>query len=423
MKAGSRFGGDCVLSGKFPPLDDQNVRAVAASLKRGRYRSAEQYFSAAASFQARRLHSSVPPHIRACMRDCIRSIRRGLGPAALKDSFDLRLLASHVEEGSEFEAFSWDSLPAAVDAVLVAAYFCMREIEMAAASSSHLSFQNGQLHMLLPAHKSSSQGELTTRALHCSCAVRRQALCPWHAGSRHLQRLEILQGALEKAELPLFPDDGGASLSKVDMIECIRRTLRRAGVQTTRPDESGPQIERFTGHVLRVSGTQFLYLLGLRFDMVQLHGRWSSLAVQRYLQAAPLLLVPATVARALASGESATQESSGAAAVALSSAVEPPHQRPPEPAGGRVAESCLPDRDAAELSALRLQFADFKQRSEAGGTLVVNTRSGRAHKPDSAEERTRPELCFPATEDDVQGDGSDDDASSVLSSSDSSSSS
>ena len=53
------------------PLDHENVRAVGASLKRGRYRSAEQYYSAAASFQARRLHSSVPAHIRACMRDCI----------------------------------------------------------------------------------------------------------------------------------------------------------------------------------------------------------------------------------------------------------------------------------------------------------------------------------------------------------------
>ena len=187
-------------------------------------------------------------------------------------------------EGSEFQAFSWSDLPAAVDALLVAAYFCMREIEMASASSTHLYFQHGQLHMLLPAHKSSSQGELTTRALYCGCAVRRQALCPWHAGARHLQRLEILQAGLALSKMPLFPDDRGRALSKSDMICTIRETLKRAGVHTTRQDEAGLQVERFTGHVLRVAGTQHLYLLGLRFDMVQLHGRWSSLAVQKYLQ-------------------------------------------------------------------------------------------------------------------------------------------
>ena len=186
------------------PLDERNVRAVAASLKRGRYRSSEQYFSAAASFQVRRLHLAVPSHVRAIIRDCIRSVHRGLGPSALKDSFDLRALSSAVVEGSEFQAFSWSDLPSAVDALLVAAYFCMREIEMASASSSHLYFQHGQLHMLLPAHKSSSQGDLTTRALHCGCAVRRQPLCPWHAGARHLQRLEILQAGLDLSRLPLF---------------------------------------------------------------------------------------------------------------------------------------------------------------------------------------------------------------------------
>ena len=174
---------------------------------------------------------------------------------------------------------------------------------MASASSSHLYFQHGQLYMLLPAHKTSSQGELTTRAFHCGCAVQRQPLCPLHAGARHLQQLEIVQGALDAKTVPLFPAADGSVLSKSQMIASVRATLKAAGVQATRPDESGVQVERFTGHILRVAGTQHLYLLGLRFDMVQLHGRWSSLAVQKYLQDAPLLVVPSVVARALSSSE------------------------------------------------------------------------------------------------------------------------
>ena len=52
------------------PLDERNVRAVGASLKTGRYRSSAQYFSAAAFYQARRMHTVVPPHVRAIVRDC-----------------------------------------------------------------------------------------------------------------------------------------------------------------------------------------------------------------------------------------------------------------------------------------------------------------------------------------------------------------
>ena len=373
------------------PLDDRNVRAVAASLKRGRYRSSEQYFSAAASHQVRRLHMTVPAHVRSIIRDCVRSVRRGLGPAALKDSFDLRCLAPSVVEGSEFQAFSWSTLPAAVDALLVATYFCMREIEMASASSSHLSFQDGRLSMLLPAHKSSSQGELTCRALCCGCAVRRQEMCPWHAGARHLQRLEILQAGLEVRTLPLFPDDQGKALSKADMIDTIRSTLRAAGVQTTRPDESGAQVERFSGHVLRVAGTQHLYLLGLRFDMVQLHGRWSSLAVQRYLQSAPLIVVPSTVARALSSGQAGEPLVDRQAGASAPVVVEP--REAAKTTGPSEAQSCMPARPDAEVEALRLQFSDFVDRTqEEQRALVVNTRTKRAHLPDANESEARPEL-------------------------------
>ena len=94
----------------------------------------------------------------------------------------------------------------------------------------------------------------------------------------------------------------GKVLEKSQVISLIRQTLRNAGVTTARQDEVRNLVERFGGHVLRVAGTQHLYLLGLRWDLVQLHGRWSSLAVQRYLQEAPLIQVPGVVSQALSSG-------------------------------------------------------------------------------------------------------------------------
>ena len=119
-----------VTRGGFPhsTVNVDNVRTVGACLKRGHYKSAAQYYFAATSFQLRRLHVPVQPYIRFVMRDCVRSFKRGLGPPALKDSFDVL-----VEESSDCEAFDFDRPAAAADALLMGACFMLREVELAAA--------------------------------------------------------------------------------------------------------------------------------------------------------------------------------------------------------------------------------------------------------------------------------------------------
>lgn len=57
-------------------------------MKLGGYRSAAVYFQAVCSHQQRALRTPIPSIIRCCIRDCVRSILRGLGAARLKDSFD-----------------------------------------------------------------------------------------------------------------------------------------------------------------------------------------------------------------------------------------------------------------------------------------------------------------------------------------------
>ena len=173
--------------------------------------------------------------------------------------------------------------------------------------------------------------------------------------------------------------------------------------------------------------------------MVQLHGRWSSLAVQKYLQDAPLLMVPGVVARALSSGEAAAH---GTAEHGVLVADAPRSQEATSAQDGAdaqgAAESCLPARRDAEIEALRLQFSARTQ--EASRSLVVNTRTRRAHRPDESESATRPELwstacgisygntrffrqkcrrCFQGLgcSDDEGGSSSGNDSSSVLTSS------
>ncbi|CAE7666505.1 rlmN1 [Symbiodinium sp. CCMP2592] len=395
------------------PLDEKNIRAIGASLKRGRYRSAAQYYSAAISFQARRLHMPVQPFARAMIKDCIRSIKRGF--------FQLVALAPFVLEGSEYEAFSWASLPAAIDALIVASYWCLREIEMAGADGSHLYFRDGMVHLLLPVHKTATQGSLTERSPGCGCAVRRQPLCPYHAAQRHLQRLKILQGSLNLNSIPLFPSDSGKVLPKDHVVQFIRRTLQAAGITTTRQDEVGQQVERFGGHVLRVTGTQHLYLLGLRWDLVQLHGTWSSDAIQRYLQAALLLQVPGVVAQALSAGPQQMTTAATSPVTGLEGLGAQGGQASVNPA----VDSCAPpiaDSPLAggssprDVAALRVQFRSLTEGAEETETLIPATGCGilygnarffrtRADRPEWAKCKR----CFPPDSVPVEGalDGSE----------------
>ena len=72
-------------------------------------------------------------------------------------------------------------------------------------------------------------------------------------------------------------------------------------METTRSFQ-GHVFERFTGHVSRISGVQWLHKLGVPLQMLQVLGRWASLTILKYLQAAPLQIVPEVVATALARG-------------------------------------------------------------------------------------------------------------------------
>ena len=91
-------------------------------------------------------------------------------------------------------------------------------------------------------------------------------------------------------------------LTKAEVIQATRNTLRACGVETTR-SLKGHVFERFTGHVSRISGVQWLHNLGVPLQMLQALGRWASLTILKYLQAAPLQIVPEVAATALAQGQ------------------------------------------------------------------------------------------------------------------------
>ena len=82
--------------GLFPVVNAELVRCVGASLRAGGYHSCSLYFSAATSHQLRTLALPIGDETRFIIRDTVRAIKRGLGPAKLKDSFDFAVLRALV---------------------------------------------------------------------------------------------------------------------------------------------------------------------------------------------------------------------------------------------------------------------------------------------------------------------------------------
>jgi len=92
------------------------VRKVAASFRRGGYKSVQNYFDAAATYQERFREEAVDPLLRRSMRRFTRAVLRGLPGTRLKAMFPVDRLAKliTVHPGAQAEAWSpWTTAHAA----------------------------------------------------------------------------------------------------------------------------------------------------------------------------------------------------------------------------------------------------------------------------------------------------------------------
>ena len=273
------------------PISFLNVKAVAASLKWGGYRSAQLYFQAAIGHQTRSLQVPVDPFLKALIKDVCRSIRRGLGPSALKEGFDITVLTRAINM-DDSDPFDHRRAAHVADLMVVATWFMLREIELSFARQAHLYLEGPYVNIVLPVHKTNTAGGLTLRKLRCPCRLHINALCPWHAAERHLIRLMSRADMTSGQYWPLFPALDGQSMSKHTVVQTFREVLQHCGVPTTRSDGSSPPRQLFGGHCLRVSGAQYLAASGVPIALIQMLGRWSSNAIEKYIQSAPLAVVP-----------------------------------------------------------------------------------------------------------------------------------
>ena len=124
----------------------------------------------------------------------------------------------------------------AADALLLAVWFMLREIEFAAARTEDIEAGEAWVLLRIPLHKTAQGGgrELTARQLRCACGVRSRPMCPAHAAMRHVSRLKV--AGFWRRGGPLFPDAAGATWAKGETVMLFRRVLLAAGVTLTTVD-------------------------------------------------------------------------------------------------------------------------------------------------------------------------------------------
>lgn len=186
---------------------------------------------------------------------------------------------------------------------------------------------------------------------------------------------------------PLCPDQNGRTPAKACVVECIRSTLQAAGIATTREDPDGRVRQRYGGHCLRVAGAQFLASAGVETSHIMLLGRWSSSAIEKYVQQAALQIIPEVTGFALTGtqpGHADIAETASTACPVPSSIVQPAVVEPASDqiaSGGQMAAlqeahqslQQLVTTMQAEIQALKHAVPESEQN------LVVRSRSHVVH--------------------------------------------
>ena len=166
------------FEGKVPawPITTRTLEVIGAAFGAGAYRSAKEYFLAAFRYQEHDLHIEVDPLLRRFAKGVIKAIVRGLPGSRLKEAFPLPALAPLVDYADR-AAFDPNRAAHSADVFVVAVWFMLREIEVAAARVGDMVVSPGLVVLDLPLHKTAAGGEktLTRRSLRCACGAVRRA--------------------------------------------------------------------------------------------------------------------------------------------------------------------------------------------------------------------------------------------------------
>ena len=368
------------------PVTVERINGIGSLMKAGRYRSAAQYFSVA---KAKHVEGGWDwsQQLDLARGQAIRSITRGMGPAAAKvdlmfdniqDDFEERLLQAY----NDLEV----SLPLRVDepaaTSISATWFLLRGIEVANVKGADIRFNREErsITVRLPASKTDLEGKgcfrkhvcvcrpvhehncadkcspavMFTRLQKCSCRRGRHPLCVFHSLLALVVR-QRLQGSYDP-ERPLF--GRGSCPPTQRQLTQLARACAFALQKESLSEWSSAMLEKWSQHCFRVAGAQLFARAGIHLAVVQVIGRWGSLAILRYVQES--VFVPGKTADQVRHALTGEQPSSSSSQV-------------PAQAVNQAAVESIVRRVVAESWQSRAVF-------------VHNTRTKVAHKPSECEQ-------------------------------------
>ena len=258
--------------------DPDLLYAVCAALWKAQYRSLDSYI-AVAKQEMILLHGNISDTYAIHIKRVSRAAARGRGPA--KQATDLPFSRfQELENISDPLTPGGPGFPGRV--AVIASWWMLREIELMNITLDCVLCEADTAKLLLPISKTDTTGKGTSRLLCCTCASTPPSLCPFHVFREQAGWASSLPGA--SATSPLCPNPSGAVPSKKDVVLTIQAIAQKFHLPLF--TRSGAPL--FTGHSFRVTGAMWLAASGIDVWRIQLHGRWGSDTVLRYVRLAPL---------------------------------------------------------------------------------------------------------------------------------------
>lgn len=260
--------------------DIKMIYDVAAVLWKSGYRSIDSYL-AVARHEMIMQHGSIPDSLLLHFKRISRAAARGRGPAKQATELPfLRLL--EVEDSVTPLAAGGPCHPRRF--AIISSWWMLREIEASNLTLGCVQLADNIAHISLPSSKTDTSGQGTTRSLCCTCSSLSPLLCPYHV--LQSQVLWISSLSPPSGSSPLFPasHSGDAVATKKAIVQTILNLAQGLNL----PLHTLTGAARFTGHSFRVTGAIFLASSGIDVWRIQLHGRWGSDTVLKYVRLAPL---------------------------------------------------------------------------------------------------------------------------------------
>ena len=340
------------------PPTQKHVLALGATLKKGGYKSPEQYLSTYKVWAERQGFEFDAPTLRA-LADAKRSATRGIGGAIKTMGLPLHQLGELPGSRSPWTP-SGPLSPR--NAMVAGAWFMTRELELSCARAAMVTVDKSSgspvVRWHLPASKTDARAEGVARSHGCSCSGGPpNPACPAHALWDQLIFLkrefpDRWNGDTPDWSLPLFPTSSGAVCTKSAMASTIVKAAELLKAPLSSPDGS----ERITGHTLRATGAQGLARMGIDLWAIQLMGRWGSEVVRRYVREVALESAASWAASAASSSRSALPK--------------------PTPSDSRALGTCALDleqviADLSDLAAVKMEkrIDDLVARLPAAGPV------------------------------------------------------